>query len=745
MSPSPLIKSCVAFAHTQFYSGVTVKILLRALCAGLAISSLPAMASVTYQDIVSAATNPDDLSRQALVTIFGDVVTNPLSTSAPTLIGSMFGAFNSIIAVLAVVWFMFIGIRHVVRSGHQGQVFSTGRDIVGTLSVVAGFLMIVPTGNGWSLAQLIMLWGASIMGVGSANVMVQLAADNIANGYSMTVQPVQASTRTAARGIFEMELCKYAVNAGLNDFNQTAKSSTSLMTESAKTASGNYTVTVSNGSGICGTASLSVEGNGTTDQSTIGKFFNPFSKNEYSGVISAQRAAMDNMISDMDNAASEFVTTFLEKRNSGNGTLPDIETQIQRAADEYERAVQKSLPIDNGEQSRKEALKSYLTTYGWVTLGAWYQTFATANQRLAELADRAPAVTSMSSLGEVGDTDLFSAVMGAYKTQLQNSTYTPTIGTITTQDESNAANSTDPQSVVMKSIAPTILKWTNQAATEWSGTGTTSNQVNPLIKMKNIGDYTLGTTEILWTGYTTVRVLATMGDNSIFGKAVNLFSGLPKGFVALLDAAAPPIYFLLFLLFCAGFSLSIYLPFIPFIFWMTGIGNWIVSVLIGCTAGPLWAATHLGTSEDRGSRAAYGYIYLIDSMIRPPLMVFGFFFASVAIIAVGTILNALFGAALVNVQFNSLTGIFSLAGFLLIYARICTTSVAAIFALQAYLPDHVINFLGGRDGVNTLGNLTSSVKDIFAGSNRNIRHSPGVREDRLKNVTKDDNKDGIKG
>ncbi|WXP46736.1 DotA/TraY family protein (plasmid) [Escherichia coli] len=714
-----------------------MKILLRALCAGLAISSLPAMASVTYQDIVSAATNPDDLSRQALVTIFGDVVTNPLSTSAPTLIGSMFGAFNSIIAVLAVVWFMFIGIRHVVRSGHQGQVFSTGRDIVGTLSVVAGFLMIVPTGNGWSIAQLIMLWGASIMGVGSANVMVQLAADNIANGYSMTVQPVQASTQTAARGIFEMELCKYAVNAGLNDFNQTAKSSTSLMTESAKTASGNYTVTVSNGSGICGSASLSVEGNGTTDQSTIGKFFNPFSKNEYSGVISAQRAAMDNMISDMDNAASEFVTTFLEKRNSGNGTLPDIETRIQRAADEYERAVQKSLPTDNGEQSRKEALKSYLTTYGWVTLGAWYQTFATANQRLAELADRAPAVTSMSSLGEVGDTDLFSAVMSAYKTQLQNTTYTPPLGTVTSANEQRMANAQDPKSALSEMMSFFVYR-TNWIATEISGTGTTSNQVNPLIKMKNIGDYTLGTTEILWSGYTTVRVLATVGDNSIFGKVANLFSGLPKGLVALLDAAAPPIYFLLFLLFCAGFSLSIYLPFIPFIFWMTGIGNWIVSVLIGCTAGPLWAATHLGTSEDRGSRAAYGYIYLIDSMIRPPIMVFGFFFASVAIIAVGTILNALFGAALVNVQFNSLTGIFSLAGFLLIYARICTTSVAAIFALQAYLPDHVINFLGGREGANTLGSMANSVKEIFIGGSRNIRHTPGMKTNRLKDKGSDD-------
>ncbi len=74
---------------------------------------------------------------------------------------------------MIVITFLF----RVVRSGHQGQVFSTGRDVVGTLSVVAGFLMIVPTGNGWSLAQLIMLWGASIMGVGSANVMVDFISD----------------------------------------------------------------------------------------------------------------------------------------------------------------------------------------------------------------------------------------------------------------------------------------------------------------------------------------------------------------------------------------------------------------------------------------------------------------------------------------------------------------------------------------------------------------------------------------
>lgn len=83
---------------------------------------------------------------------------------------------------------------------------------------------------------------------------------------------------------------------------------------------------------------------------------------------------------------------------------------------------------------------------------------------------------------------------------------------------------------------------------------------------------------------------------------------------------------------------------------MIAVGNWIVSVLIGCAAGPLWAATHLGVEHDRGSRAAYGYIYLIDGMIRPSLMVLGFIFASVAVVAVGTILNKIFGIALTNIK-----------------------------------------------------------------------------------------------
>lgn len=718
-----------------------MKNFFRALCAGLLMPVIPARAAVTFDDIVSAATNAQDLSRQALVTIFGNVVTNPLAGGNTTMIGNLFALFNGIIAILAVVWFIFIGLKHINKTGHQGKVFSGDRDIVGTLSTVSGFLMIIPTGNGWSMAQLIMLWGASIMGVGSANLMVQKAADDIAGGYSLTVQPVQVSTRTAARGIFEMQLCKYAINSALDEFNSTAPSSTARMAESSGSSGGNYTFRVSNGSGVCGTASIPEQKpSGSAGQ---GSFLNPFSSGDTREIVQAQNTAMAAMIRDLDGVASEFVSGFMEKRKSGNGRMPDVESRIQQAANTFEQTVQKALPAQSEQNGMQDAVRNYLDTYGWAALGAWYQTFATANQRLTEVASRAPSTSGMSSLGEIGSAELFSAVMGAYRTQLQNSSYAPALGTVVSNNEQRAGEGNDPNSMFMNTIAGPMQKATNYFATVFSGTGTGSNQVNPLIKMKTVGDYTLVAAEGSLSAYTLARALVAGGESSLIGKFLNLtgsISAIDKG----LEALSPAVYFLLLLMFTAGFTLSIYLPFIPFIYWMTGIGNWIVSVLVGCAAGPLWGATHLGTSQDRGSRAAYGYIYFIDTMIRPTLMVFGFFFASVAIVATGTILHALFGAALVNVQSDSITGVFSVAGFLMIYARLCTALVSSMFALQAYLPDYVISFLGGRDAANTLGNMAGSVKEMFVAGQRNMRHTPGVNSKGM-NDPSNSNKDGING
>ena len=168
-------------------------------------------------------------------------------------------------------------------------------------------------------------------------------------------------------------------------------------------------------------------------------------------------------------------------------------------------------------------------------------------------------------------------------------------------------------------------------------------------------------------------------------------------------------------------------------------------MLIGATAGTLWAATHLGVEEDKGSRSAYGYVFLIDVMLRPMLMVFGFFFASLVVVAVGTLLDALFAPAIANMQANSITGLVSVVGILMVYSRICTTLVSKAFSLQVTMPDYVISWLGGREGANMLGGMAESVQNMFAGFGSGVSRAPTAKEIAPKTGNKpDDSADGIK-
>ncbi len=59
-----------------------------------------------------------------------------------------------------------------------------------------------------------------------------------------------------------------------------------------------------------------------------------------------------------------------------------------------------------------------------MALGSWYHTFATANNKTNDVASSTPVVTGMSNLGEHGTGDLYNQVFAAYKSQVQNSTYT---------------------------------------------------------------------------------------------------------------------------------------------------------------------------------------------------------------------------------------------------------------------------------------------------------------------------------
>ena len=711
---------------------------LRKLFAGIMISMMwiPlafADSSVNFDTIEAAAKRSSDLSRQLLVMIFGDVVTDPFSTNT-TMIGELFYIFNGVAFVLAVIWFLMIGLKHIARAGHLGKVFSGGDTSASVVTTVAGFITLAPTVSGWSLAQLMFLWAVSVMGIGSANLMTDKIADLLASGFSLTHQPVAPQTVSAARSIYEMNLCMYGVNNELSSmYSRYGQGGTPLMTI-RKLSDG---FEISNGNARCGSVRLPAA------SGSKNSFWGLFGASvDTSNITSAQQNGLNQMQNDLNQAASRFVTALINRQQTGSGELPDAETDIQNAARAFEDRVNQAVQAQDNGNKLTSAMTEQLKKYGWLSLGSWYQTFATANQKVNDAAALKPVVSGISGIGEIGAGDTLSGVMTAYQAQLQNTSYTPPLGTPNIKN-TQMADSDVPSAMLTNIFESPGQYLANYFATSFSGNDI-NEQTNPLLKMKDIGDRTLVTTETALISFTLMRSAVETYTKGVSGFFLEILSfkgsELAKNIIVTIS---PIVFFVLIILLGIGFSLSIYLPFIPFIYWLSGSANWVVSVLVGSTGGSLWAATHIGTEKDKGSRAAYGYIFLIDGMIRPMLMVLGFAFSSLTLIAIGTLLNILSASAISNVQSNSITGLVSLIGILMIYARLCTTTVSRVFALQVTMPDYIISWLGGREAASILGNAVDSTKEIFAGFSHGLQRTPGVKLGNANNSSKG-NMDGIK-
>ncbi|EKG6904353.1 DotA/TraY family protein [Escherichia coli] len=711
---------------------------LRKLFAGIMISMLwiPlafADSSVNFDTIEAAAKRSSDLSRQLLVMIFGDVVTDPFSKNT-TMIGELFYIFNGVAFVLAVIWFLIIGLKHIARAGHLGKVFSGGDTSASVVTTVAGFITLAPTVSGWSLAQLMFLWAVSVMGIGSANLMTDKIADLLASGFSLTHQPVAPQTVSAARSIYEMNLCMYGVNNELSSmYSRYGQGGTPLMTI-RKLSDG---FEISNGNARCGSVRL------PATSGSKNNFWGLFGASvDTSNITSAQQNGLNQMQNDLNQAASRFVTALINRQQTGSGELPDAETDIQNAARAFEDRVNQAVQAQDNGNKLTSAMTEQLKKYGWLSLGSWYQTFATANQKVNDAAALKPVVSGISGIGEIGAGDTLSGVMTAYQAQLQNTSYTPPLGTPNIKN-TQMADSNVPSAMLTNIFESPGQYLANYFATSFSGNDI-NEQTNPLLKMKDIGDRTLVTTETALISFTLMRSAVETYTKGVSGFFLEILSfkgsELAKNIIVTIS---PIVFFVLIILFGVGFSLSIYLPFIPFIYWLSGSANWVVSVLVGSTGGSLWAATHIGTEKDKGSRATYGYIFLIDGMIRPMLMVLGFAFSSLTLIAIGTLLNILYASAISNVQSNSITGLISLIGILMIYARLCTTTVSRVFALQVTMPDYIISWLGGREAASILGNAVDSTKEIFAGFSHGLQRTPSVKFGNMNNSSKG-NMDGIK-
>jgi len=659
--------------------------------------------AATLDDLQNAANNGTDLSKQGLVTIFGETVNSPLdviSGDSDTFLSNIFKVFGGTLLIVATAVTGYMSLKTVGASAHDGQFLNNQQHSLWMpIRVLSGFSMLVPMGNGWSLSQLLMLYSATVVGIGGANLGTKAVLDSFAKGQSFVMQPVTASTSGLAHELFAANLCMIGINASLDKIQSQGGLVFSKDYVNQWNDSSNG-FTLRSGSYTCGGALLNFNQADGVTSALKGIDTTILANAHQEGLTAMQNALMQS--------AKDFVAAVIKRQSNPDYPLLNAESSIQAAAQAYENRVTSALQSFNSNtqlQNLSSQITEQMKAEGWWSLGSWYQTLAAANARISNVSGaKAKAFGSDSS--QTPDTyDLYVDAMKAYSTQ--QTTTQKSNGTVLNSGSSfvTVQATDDPMSYVLTSSMQNVSVGFIKLMSVNNG------QVNPLIALKNFGDYLSTGAELGLTAYVAAKTVAAAADGSGVGLVANFFTGAPAGVKAMLETISPFILIALGMLFSASFVLVIYLPLLPFILWFSACLNWLTIVAEAIFAAPLWAFTHLHSEgEGMGPKTAHGYIFLLNVMVRPILMVGGFFTGGGIVVVGGTFLIKQLPAAIANAEYNSTVGIVHMLGLIVIFVTLSLTLVNMAFSLINVIPDQVINWVGGQAASHLGRDMESNAK-----------------------------------
>jgi len=678
-------------------------------------------------EIQNAANRSGEKSMSMLEMVYGGIVHNPLAGGAGGagggMIADVFLALNSCILAVGIVWAFYIFTSSMIGTGQDGEFLGQKKSSAWfVIRMFTGFCSLVPIFGGYCGAQVVILWG-TMMGVGIANFSQDAAIAVMKTGGSMVATPVSPSASSLAKYLFEANLCAESANAAIA--NMPAEAGVAVdASESFNVLTSTGKVVLMNRNGLsCGGAELNLVAPssapaGTTYDSIAS--YTPDPTILYSAMYSAHQTALTTVQTTLNAEAKKYVAAI-----NSETTPPDSVAAISRAARAYEYQINQAIAGSQGNiNALADKIETNLKRDGWVMFGAWYQTFAQANTQASNLVSSTAAVVQGTDPVNFPYPQVYRKVMATYAQQSAQAASTSVADP--SQPRPDPVASLQTGSVDAKSFFSKIFsgqEWVKMAINQNTGNGN-GGATNPLIGMKNFGDHILDagwTSLVTYVGFkgalgameSPAGVITTHVADVATGGFVGAAKGALKG---VLEALTPFIIIMLVTLFFFGLMLAVYVPMIPFINWYGGVITWYAVVGQGMIASPLWGMTHLdGDGEGMGQRSTHGYIFLLNTIFRPAMMQLGFILGGAGVVVLGTLLNTMFGVAMANAQYDSVTGILMVIGFIGLYVSLCLTLNHGSFSLIHVVPDQVLNWLGGQMAERLGSDTDERTKGTFTG------------------------------
>lgn len=419
---------------------------------------------------------------------------------------------------------------------------------------------------------------------------------------------------------------------------------------------------------------------------------------------------------------------YLSKSPASAVQVTETSGATRDAVTKYSNALNTAYLADvtRTNPSLKAALdnfKSVSEAQGWLSLGSWYWTLGRLNDQVAAGANQQPFVESgldTKSLAALGDGNDLAGELGVADRSLENI---------------EAAN---PDAVENQAVAAA-----RDTSSEATGAGilsrffskaTFSIPLNFLVDHLTDGDPILslqalgnGLMLILWGilgVWVTAKAIAAAAGKSVVGL---LGAGAGSG---ALDGIGPVFWAGICSFFVLAFFFAYYLPSIPYITWILGCVAWFVLVFEAIVASTLWAAAHAIPEGDglAGTYGRQGYMLFFSVLLRPSLMVIGFFGSVVLFQTFAWTIGETFKTFVEGLEGGQAAGIVALVAMLSIYVTLLVTIAHRIFGIVTWLPDNVLRWIGQQTqnlGIDSAESKTHAV--VLAGARETVAAArPGL-------------------
>lgn len=683
----------------------------------LSLIAMDALAqTIQLGDLQAAAEGPpEDAAMRMLKGLLGEefASVNPMSAAGlpATLIGDIFAIFNGIVFTIGALWLGYVLIMSIATSAQDGEPLGKNTSTLwAPIRIGTGIFGMLPVVGGFSLFQAIMM-SFIVLGIGAGNIVARKAIDAtaafkaITPSYSSIGAAPNLSTdvQTVVRGAVMAELCHNGqlYFSDLFHGTMTAPPPRVVGYQDKKRAGFDY--------GPCGKIEVTrrernITGGRADELIQSGTEIRGESKAsfrnygvDYDAIANAvHRSAILELRlirQEAEDIAREWFSQYARAQDGQPVDMMAASLRVYDRSVALEKSARSRLNNSIGEAANAdtEAIEAgvlqHMRDGGWMRLGDFYSVYAESSAAIAD-AQRAfqlsfkPGIELERVMSGGSTQHAWSEPLRRFIEIAVSNEPADEKGLIDlAMDYMHLSENEMGERSVGQSITNMLIGFT---ANNSGGAGL----VNPVIASKNLGDWLMVAGQTGIAGGSILEALPA-------GKGI----AIAKKFSGTLDKLGDLLMIICYAMIGLGMFLSIFIPMSLWATWFSAILIYLTSMLEGLIYAQLAAFSHIKAEGDRfveaGSSGAKFYIYLLNALFRPAVMVISFVLASALMTFAGTFLIEGFSTAMASAQGNSLTGLLSIIGYLILFCVVLFGLVQTCASLVIDIPDRLLGWVGG--------------------------------------------------